>query len=316
MRHQRGRAALPDAAAAPAGAAGVRRRLLGPARFSASPATLPLALGLPVLLWQLVFFAAPLAFLVVVTFWQVRSFRLEPAFVWDNWSRILGSTTFHRALLHTLSVTSLATALALLLALPAAYTIAFRLRPRWRELAVAALVVPVFASYVVRIYAWQVVLSPEGIANSLLQLIGLGPWPLLGGAFSLQVGLLTLTLPIAVLILVFAFSGIDGTLIEAAENLGGPRRRVVLHVLLPAARPALALAATTSFLLAFGDFVSPMFMTGSKPPTLAILIVDTVKSGSQWPRASVIGVAMLAVLVIVAGIGRALAAPRTARGAG
>ncbi|MGY4831174.1 ABC transporter permease [Sphaerotilaceae bacterium SBD11-9] len=283
-------------------------------RTAAAPAVLPLALGVPVVAWQALFFAAPLAFLVVITFWQVKSFRLEPAFVFDNWGRILGSGTFHSALIHTLVVSATTTVLALLLAFPAAYTIALRLTPRLRDLAVALLVVPVFSSYMLRIYAWQIVLSPEGMTNSALQWVGLGPLPLLGGAFSLQVGLLTLTLPIAVLILTFALSGVDRTLIEAAENMGYRRSRVIAHVLIPSVRPALTLAATTTFLLAFGDYVSPTFMTGSKPPTLAILIVDTVKSGSQWPRASVIGVAMLVVLAVVLGLGRWLASPKSTRG--
>ncbi|MET0333725.1 MAG: ABC transporter permease subunit [Rhizobacter sp.] len=276
-------------------------------RTAGSPVTLPVALGVPVVVWQAVFFAAPLVFLIVITFWQVRSFRLEPAFVFDNWQRVLGSGTFHQALLHTLTVAATTTVLALVLAFPAAYTIALRLPQRLRDLAVALLVVPVFSSYMLRIYAWQIVLSPEGMTNSALSLLGIGPLPLLGGAFSLQVGLLTLTLPIAVLILTFALSGVDKTLIEAAENMGYRRSRVIAHVLAPAVRPALVLAATTTFLLAFGDYVSPTFMTGSKPPTLANLIVDTVKSGSQWPRASVIGVSMLAVLALVFGLGRWLA---------
>jgi spermidine/putrescine transport system permease protein len=254
---------------------------------------------MPVLVWQLVFFAAPLVFLVVVTFWQVRSFRLEPALSLDNWSRILGSGSFHSALLHTFAVAATTTVLALLIAFPAAYTIALRLPARLRDLAVALLVVPVFSSYILRIYAWQIVLSPEGMVNSVLTGIGLGALPLLGGSLSLQVGLLTLTLPIAVLILVFALSGVDRSLIEAAENLGCRRSRVVRHVLLPSVRSALVLTASTTFLLAFGDYVSPLFMTGSNPPTLSILIVDTVKSGSQRPRASVIGVSMLVMLGLV-----------------
>jgi spermidine/putrescine transport system permease protein len=282
-------------------------------RLSGARSILPTVLGLPVLLWQGIFFAAPLAFLVVISFWQVKSFRLEPAFVLDNWSRILGAGTFHNALLYTLGVAATATVLALLLAFPAAYTIAFRLRTRWRDLAVAMLVVPVFSSYILRIYAWQVVLSPQGLINSVVGWLGMDALPLLGGQLSLHIGLLTLTLPVAVLVLVFALSGIDRSLIEAAENLGYRRSRVVWHVLLPAARPALLLAATTSFLLAFGDYVSPLFMTGSSPPTLSILIVDTVKSGSQWPRASVIGVAMLVVLALVLVVGRWLASIRFAK---
>lgn len=285
------------------------------ARTHGSPAALPLGLGLPVLAWQLLFFAAPLAYLVVITFWQVKSFRLEPAFVMDNWTRILGAATFHSAMLYTLKVAATTTVLSMLVAFPVAYTIALRLPARLRNLAVALLVVPVFSSYLLRVYAWQIVLSPQGIINSLLAWAGSDALPLLGGAFALYVGLLSLTLPVVVLVLVFAISGVDGSLIEAAENLGCRRSRVIVHVLLPAIRPALVLAASTAFLLAFGDFVSPVFMTGSSPPTLSILIVDTVKSGSQWPRASVIGVAMLAILAAVF-VGAKLLTVRRAPAAG
>ncbi len=284
-------------------------------RTAGSARVLPAVLGVPVFLWQAVFFAAPLVFLVVITFWQVKSFRLEPAFVLTNWERVLGSTSFHRALVHTLQISLVTTVLAVAIAFPAAYTIALRLPQRLRDLAVAALIVPVFSSYMLRIYAWQIVLSPEGLINNVLGAVGIGPLPMLGGAFSLQVGLLTLSLPIAVLILVFALSGVDRTLIEAAENLGCRRSRVIAHVLIPAIRPALLLAATTTFLLAFGDYISPLFMTGSKPPTLSILVVDTVKSGSQWPRASVVGVSMLIVLALVVGLGRWLGTRGVTKGA-
>lgn len=112
----------------------------------------------------------------------------------------------------------------------------------------------------------------------------------------LAVGLLTLTLPVATLVLIFGLSAVDRTLIEASENLGCPPLRVIFNVLIPAVRPAILVASVTVFLLSFGDYVSPVFLGGSRPPTLSILIVGTVKSGSQWPRASVIGVAMLAIL--------------------
>lgn len=281
-----------------AGDAPVARGRRG-ARTVGARAALPVLLGVPVLAWQLVFFAAPLVFLVIVTFWKVQSFRLVPAFALDNWVRILGSSPFQKAVVYTSEVAVGCAVLTLLIALPAAYTIAFRLPRRWRDAAVTALIVPVFSSYLLRIYAWQIVLSPGGVINSLLgwaldlQLL------LLGGQFSLQVGLLTLTLPVAVLILVLAFSGVDRTLIEAASNLGCRRSQVIWHVLLPSVRTAMALAFSTAFLLSFGDYISPLFMTGSNPPTLSILIVDTVKSGSQWPRASVIGVSMLVMLAVV-----------------
>ena len=113
-----------------------------------------------------------------------------------------------------------------------------------------------------------------------------------------MVGLMTWTLPVVTLILTFALMGMDKTLIEASENLGASRTQVLTQVILPAIKPGLGLAAVTAFLLSFGDYASPVFLTGSNPPTLSILIVDTVKSGSQWPRASVIGVSMLVILAL------------------
>lgn len=266
----------------------------------------PLALGVPVALWQLCFFVLPLGFLGVVTFWQVRNYRLQPAFVLDNWDRILGSSAFQRAFIHTCSVASTATVLALVLAWPAAQTIALRLSPRARDRWIAFLILPVFSSYILKIYAWQVVLSPQGVLNSLLIAWGLPAQDLLGGALSLQIGYMTLTLPIVILILTFALTGLDRSLIEAARNLGCNGPRLITSVLIPAIRPGIVFAASSAFLLTFGDYGSPVFLTGSNPPTLSILIVDTIKSGSQWPRASVIGVMMLA-LPALAFIGVAIA---------
>jgi spermidine/putrescine transport system permease protein len=283
-----------------------RARALG----GLAPKAIPLALGIPVVAWQTVFFLAPLVFLVVITFWQVRSFRLEPAFVLDNWTRVLNSTAFQRALQYTLGVAVQTTVLAMVISFPVAHLIAFRMSPRLRAATLAWLVVPIFSSYLLRIYAWQIVLSPDGIVNSLIAGLGLAKLPMLGGAFSLQVGLLTLTLPVTILILAMAMMGVDRTLLEAAQNLGGTSAKAILFVLMPAIRPALILAASSAFLLAFGDYVSPVFLTGSKPPTLAILVVDTVKSGSQWPRASAIGVSMLAVLCLVFGIAQAMSQGR------
>lgn len=154
---------LPPAAAPPT----------APPRRALSPRLLPLGLGLPVAGWQIVFFAAPLAFLLVITFWKVENYRLVPAFSLANWERVLTSTPFQRALVHTFSVAGATTVLALILAFPAAYVIALRLGPRARDLAVAALIVPVFSSYILRVYAWQVLLSPEGVFNVALTALGL-----------------------------------------------------------------------------------------------------------------------------------------------
>ena len=259
---------------------------------------LPLLLGAPVALWQLAFFVLPLIFLVVITFWKVKNFKLEPAFDFGNWEKVLTSSPFQRALVYTFEVAAITTVLAMLLAFPAAHAIALRLSERARSRWIAFLIIPIFSSYILKVYAWQVVLSPGGIVNVVFEGLGLPAVDLLGGAFSLYVVLLTLTLPVVTLILVFSMMGLDRTQLEAARNLGASSWQVLTQVTLPAIKSGLGLAGVTAFLMSFGDYASPVFLTGSNPPTLSILIVDTVKSGSQWPRASVVGVSMLAILVV------------------
>ncbi len=93
---------------------------------------------------------------------------------------------------------------------------------------------------------------------------------------------------------------VDRNLIEAAHNLGCGRLRTVYTVIVPLAKVGLIIGAVFCFILSFGDFVSPYYLGGSKPPTLPILIIDTTKSGQQWPRAAVVAVMMMVTLFAVA----------------
>ena len=103
-----------------------------------------------------------------------------------------------------------------------------------------------------------------------------------------------------VILQTISLASIDGRLIEAAHNLGCGRLRTVFAVIIPAAKVGLIVAALFCFILSFGDFVSPYYLGGSKPPTLSIMIIDSTKSGQQWPRAAVIAVVMILTLLAVA----------------
>jgi ABC-type spermidine/putrescine transport system permease subunit I len=95
-------------------------------------------------------------------------------------------------------------------------------------------------------------------------------------------------------------ASIDRSLIQAARNLGCGPVRVIFATILPAAKTGLIVAALFAFILAFGDFVAPYYLGGSKPPTLPILIIDTTKAGQQWPRAAVVAVMMMVTLFVIA----------------
>ena len=254
-------------------------------------------LMLPPLLWQLAFFALPLLFLVVISFWSVQNFRLEPDFTFKNWVTMMTRDTFWSAYSYTWQLALGAAVFSSLIALPAAYSITFHLSERMRGIAIMLLVVPFFTAYLVRAYTWQVFLSDNGIINSLLAPMGIGPLPLLNNAFGSMVGYLTLVLPLVTLIQVMGMSQIDLTLIEAARNLRAGPWRTLFEVVIPAMKASLVMAWLFAFILSFGDFVSPTYLGGGDSPTLSNLIIDTTKSGQQWPRAAVVAIAMIVTLM-------------------
>jgi ABC-type spermidine/putrescine transport system permease subunit I len=255
--------------------------------------------GLPAILWQCIFFVLPLGFLVAMTFWSVSNFRVRPDFTLINWFKVLGAGYFYAAYGRTFVLAIVATMLATLVAFPCAFALAFKASPSMRRLAVFLLITPFFTSYLVRVYSWQILLADRGIINGLLAAIGLGPIAMLHTVFGTMIGYLTFSLPLVVLLQLASLANIDRDLIEAAQNLGAGRLRTLWRVILPSARVGLIVGAAFAFLLAFGDFVSPAFLGGGKWPTLSILLVDLVKSASDWPRASVVALVMVASLLAV-----------------
>jgi spermidine/putrescine transport system permease protein len=255
---------------------------------------------LPLIIWQGLFFVGPLVFMAAMSFFLVKNYRMTPAFEFDNWTRMLGRPFFWDAYFLTLWLATLATFLTTVLAFPAAYFLAFKVSDAVRRWAIFFLIIPFFTSYLVRIFAWQVILAQQGVINAGFSFLGLGPFTMMNTKFASMIGYLTLCLPLAVILQTFSLANIDKRLIEAAHNLGCGRLRTIFSVIIPAAKTGLVVAAVFAFILSFGDFVAPYYLGGSKPPTLSILIIDTTKGGQQWPRAAVVAIMMIVTLVTVA----------------
>lgn len=269
------------------------RRRSGPDWFA-------LTWRLPLLIWQFLFFVVPLGFLVYLSFWLVRNYRMTPAFETVNWVKMFSKGYFWDAYYLTFAMAALATLVTTTIAFPAAYALAFKVSPTVRRWAIFLLIIPFFTSYLVRIYAWQTILAENGVINAALAPIGLGPFAMLNTMFGTLVGYLTLSLPLVTILQTFSLANVDRSLIEAAHNLGCGRLRTVFTVIVPLAKTGIIIGAVFCFILSFGDFVSPYYLGGSKPPTLSILIIDTTKSGQQWPKAAVVAVTMVVTLLVVA----------------
>ena len=255
---------------------------------------------LPIIFWQALFFIAPLIFMVAMSFFIVRNYRMTEAFEMKNWVKMMSRDYFWDSYFLTIGMATLSTLVVMAVAFPAAYALAFRVSENTRRWAVFLLIIPFFTSYLVRIFSWYVILAESGVINAMLSYIGLGPFVMLNTKFGTIIGYMTLTLPLVIILQTFSLANIDRSLVEAAHNLGCKPWRTIYRVVLPLARTGLIIAAVFCFILSFGDFVSPYYLGGSKPPTLPILIVDTVKSGQQWPRAAVVAVVMMVTLFVVA----------------
>ncbi|MBW4974634.1 ABC transporter permease [Roseovarius mucosus] len=264
------------------------------------PSLFSLTLSLPLLIWQLAFFAVPLLFLIAISFWTVRNFQMMPDLNFGNWERILTRGTFWDAYARTALLATASAVLTSAIAFPAAYAISFKLSERVKQWVIFVLIIPFFTSYLVRIYALQVFLSDGGIINAALGMLGVGPFGMLNTTFGTLVGMVTLCLPLVILLQVFSLNFVNRDFVEAAHNLRCGRLRTVFSVIVPSARVGLVIAALFAFILSFGDFVSPLYLGGGNPPTLSILITDITKSGQQWPRAAVVALMMIGTLLTVA----------------
>jgi len=259
-----------------------------------------LTFRLPIIIWQGLFFIGPLLFMIAMSFFVVKNFRMIETFELASWQRMISRGYLWDSYWYTLTMAGSAALIASILAFPAAYLLAFKSRPSTRQIIVLLLMIPFFTSYLVRTFSWYVILAESGVLNGAFGMLGLGPFKMLNTAFGTLVGYLTLTLPLVLILQTVSLANVDTRLVQAAQNLGCSPLRAIWAVILPAAKAGLAIAALFAFILSFGDFVAPYYLGGSSPPTLPILIIDTTKSGQQWPRAAVVAIIMMVTLFAVA----------------
>ena len=259
-----------------------------------------LTFRLPIIVWQALFFIGPLVFVVAMSFFVVKNYRMVETFELDSWSKMVSRGYVWSAYRYTLGIAGAAAALATLIAFPAAWYLAFRCSARVRQLALLALIVPFFTSYLVRTFSWYTILAESGVLNGAFGLLGLGPYKMLNTMVGTLAGYLTLVLPLVLILQTVTMANIDKRLIEAGRNLGCTPMATVTRVILPAGKTGFVIAALFAFILCFGDFVAPFYLGGSNPPTLPILIIDTTKAGQQWPRAAVVAVMMMLTLFTIA----------------
>lgn len=252
----------------------------------------------PGLGWLGLFMVVPCAIVFFFSFFERGTYGgIEYHFTLDNFRRTL-DPLYLSILLDSGRIAALATLLALLIAYPAAYAIS--LAPRRRQSVYLFLaILPFWSNYLIRTYAWMVLLNREGIVNRALASLGVidAPLPLLYNEFAVVTGLVYNYVPFVILAVYASVSRIDPALREASEDLGAGAVRTFLRVTLPLTVPGVVAGCVFVFVLSIGNFITPDLLGGGRFLMVGNLIYDQFLTARDWPFGASLSMLLIGIMM-------------------
>jgi ABC-type spermidine/putrescine transport system permease subunit I len=260
-------------------------------------------------LWLLVFYIVALALLLLTSLWQQDVFTAKLIHTWtfDNYKKLFGEGgLWMRIYGRTVLLAAIVTAVDVALAFPLAWFMARIVPVRWRTLMFLLVVVPLWSSILVRIFAWRTILGSSGLLNGFLMDIGVINHP--SSAFLYNNNAIALTwiyvwLPFMVLPIFTALEKIPHSYIEASRDLGGGGLTTFRRVIFPLALPGVVAGSIFVFALTMGDFVAPQLVGGGSQ-VLGGAIRDRFGVAADFPFGAALASLTLFTLVVFLGITR------------
>ena len=231
--------------------------------------------------------------------WDPEELYLEIKLTLGNYLYIIEDSLYVEAYWSSVKIAAVSTFFALIIGFPMAYLIA-RSDPNKRTLLLALVVLPFWTSFLIRVYAWMGLLKKNGVVNEILMGLGITDQPLqmLQTDFAVYLGIVYTYLPFMILPLYTALEKLDGTLLEAAEDLGAKPYQTFFLVTLPLAVPGIVAGCLLVFIPAVGEFVIPALLGGSDTLMIGRVLWDEFFLNRDWPMASAVAIVMLVILVL------------------
>ncbi len=255
---------------------------------------------LPAFAWTLILFAVPLGIMFVVSLWRRTGGKLQADWTLANYEKFFSRDFFLDALGNSIEVTLIATVISVLLAYPLAYILAYRVPKQWQKIALILAILPFWTSYVVRSYSWLLILSGNGVINTILLSLGIVDEPLeMGytrgatvlGFVHFFTMLLTLTIYANLL-------QIKPSYRLAASDLGASPVQVFLRITLPLSLPGVAVGAFLTFVIAIGDFITPQILGGGKEILVPQSIMLQITRSANFPMAAAMSMILMSVVTV------------------
>jgi len=253
----------------------------------------------PLLLWVMVFVVAPGALLAVYSFCDRDELgRVVFDFTTASYARVV-DPVYLGIFARSIGYAAATTVLCLLIGFPVGWWIGRapeRSRPRWLLL----LMIPFWTSFLVRTYAWIMILKQEGLLNAVLRTLvpGAAPLDLLYTPTAVMIGLVYAYLPFMILRIYGSAEKLDGSLIEAAHDLGAGPLRVFSAVIIPLTAPGIAAGALLVFVPSIAMFAITDLMGGARVPLLGNVIQNQFLQARDWPFGSALGVVFMLLFAL------------------
>lgn len=254
----------------------------------------------PALIWTSCFFVLPFVVMGAMSLATLEGRTL----VWDlslaNYAKLFEKAYLWRAILVSLEITLTVTAISILLAYPLAWIIAFQVPPRWQRLALLLAILPFWTSYVVRSYAWLLVLAREGVVNNAL--IGLGliaePITLANTRFATVTGFVHFFVMLLTLTIYANLIQLSPNYRRAAMDLGANAVQTFRHVILPLTLPGIVTGAFLTFVLCIGDYVTPQILGGNTELSVPQVIMVQLGRRADFPLASALAIVLMSIVAL------------------
>lgn len=264
----------------------------------------------PPLAWFLVIYLASLVALLITAFFSVNSLtgNIIYQWTWSNFTEIFTQSVYHTIILRTLIMAIAVTFTDAIIAIPFAFFVAKIARRRARQTFLALVLLPLWASYLARVYAWINILSNHGVLPDAESHLGLPITHLAYTNAAMWIVFSYLWLPFMIVPIFGAFERVPDSLLEASSDLGAGSGFTFRHVLLPMILPGVVAGSIFTFSLTLGDFITPLLIGGSSSNFIGNAVYDSAINGGNLPFAAALAFVSIAIMAVYLLLARAAGA--------
>ena len=264
----------------------------------------------PPLAWFILLYLASLVVLLITAFWQINPFTTSIVRTWNlgNFTTIFSSPAYRSVILRTVGMAAAVTVVDGIVAFPFAYFMARVASARTRTALFVAILLPLWASYLAKVYSWLLIFTHDGVLDWSLRRVGLSQVHLIYTNWAVFTVFCYIWLPFMIIPVYAALERIPNSQIEASQDLGAHTWRTLRSVVLPLALPGVVAGSIFTFSLTLGDYITPLLVGGTSANFIGNIIYTNIGIANNVPFAAAMAMVPIAIMAVYLLCARALGA--------